>query len=53
MTADASHTMARDGIEVCTFDCYGTLIDWDGGLVMFLYNLALRRGEPPPPNGRV
>ena len=45
--------MARDCIEVCTFDCYGTLIDWDGGLGTFLYDLALRRGEPEPPSGRV
>ena len=44
--------MARDGIDVCTFDCYGTLIDWDGGLGACLYDLALRQGEQDPPNGR-
>src|SRR3954447_3247307 len=26
----------------CTFDCYGTLIDWEGGLGGFLYDYALR-----------
>ena len=26
----------------CTFDCYGTLIDWEGGLGTFLYDYALR-----------
>ena len=32
-------------IRVATFDCYGTLIDWEGGLGSFLYDLALRNGE--------
>ena len=36
---------------VCTFDCYGTLIDWEGGAGSFLYQLALRRGDPAPPPG--
>ena len=45
--------MARNDIQVCTFDCYGTLIDWDGGLGTFLYDLALRRGESEPPIGRL
>src|SRR3954449_6345679 len=27
---------------VCTFDCYGTLIDWEGGVGSFLYDYALR-----------
>ncbi|MDP9366573.1 MAG: haloacid dehalogenase type II, partial [Chloroflexota bacterium] len=33
------------GIWVATFDCYGTLIDWEAGLGTFLYELALRHGE--------
>jgi 2-haloacid dehalogenase len=37
--------------EVATFDCYGTLIDWEGGLGAFLYDLALRNGDPAPPRG--
>jgi 2-haloalkanoic acid dehalogenase type II len=37
----------------CTFDCYGTLIDWEGGLGAFLYEYALRSREPDPPAGRV
>ena len=37
--------------KVATFDCYGTLIDWEGGAASFLYSLA-RRFEPDPPPGR-
>jgi 2-haloacid dehalogenase len=40
-----------DGIRVATFDCYGTLIDWEGGVGSFLYELA-RRHEPDPPPAR-
>jgi len=36
---------------VATFDCYGTLIDWEGGVGAFLYELA-RRHEPEPPPAR-
>jgi 2-haloacid dehalogenase len=36
---------------VATFDCYGTLIDWEGGVGAFLYELA-RRHEPDPPAAR-
>jgi 2-haloacid dehalogenase len=32
-----------DDLRVATFDCYGTLIDWEGGLGSFLYDLALRQ----------
>jgi 2-haloalkanoic acid dehalogenase type II len=38
-------------IKVATFDCYGTLIDWEGGAAGFLYSLA-RRFEPDPPPAR-
>jgi 2-haloacid dehalogenase len=38
-------------IRVASFDCYGTLIDWEGGAAGFLYELA-RRHEPDPPPGR-
>lgn len=44
--------MALAGINVATFDCYGTLIDWEGGAGAFLYDLCLRHGEPSPPPGR-
>ena len=37
-------------IRVATFDCYGTLIDWEGGAAAFLYEIA-RRHEPHPPPG--
>src|SRR3954447_8517085 len=39
-------------MKVATFDCYGTLIDWEGGAASFLYSLARRYEEDPPP-GRV
>jgi 2-haloacid dehalogenase len=39
-------------VKVATFDCYGTLIDWEGGAGGFLYELA-RRHEREPPAGRV
>jgi 2-haloalkanoic acid dehalogenase type II len=34
-----------------TFDCYGTLIDWEGGLASFLYDFALRHEDVPADNG--
>jgi len=34
---------------VATFDCYGTLVDWDGGAAAFLYELARRHEQHPPP----
>ena len=37
--------------DVATFDCYGTLVDWEGGAAGFLYDLALRSGEAEPPPG--
>jgi 2-haloacid dehalogenase len=39
-------------IRVATFDCYGTLVDWEGGLGAFLYELALRHEGQPDDNGR-
>src|SRR3954470_8586803 len=38
--------------SLTTFDCYGTLVDWEGGAAAFLYELALRQGEAAPPPGR-
>lgn len=37
--------MERAPIRVATFDCYGTLVDWEGGAASFLYQLALRNGD--------
>jgi 2-haloalkanoic acid dehalogenase type II len=37
--------------RLATFDCYGTLVDWEGGAAGFLYGIALREGDPDPPNG--
>jgi 2-haloalkanoic acid dehalogenase type II len=34
---------------LATFDCYGTLIDWEAGVGSFLYELARRHEHDPPP----
>ena len=40
--------------KVATFDCYGTLVDWEGGVGAFLYSHALANGVgSPPPGGRL
>ena len=41
------------GYRVATFDCYGTLVDWEGGAASFLYQLAAREGDPDPGPGQV
>jgi len=38
--------------KVATFDCYGTLVDWEGGAAAFLYDLARRNGDFEPGPGR-
>lgn len=38
--------------KVASFDCYGTLVDWEGGAAAFLYDLARRNGEFDPGPGR-
>ncbi|MGH2407584.1 MAG: haloacid dehalogenase type II [Candidatus Limnocylindrales bacterium] len=45
-------SLADLGLRVATFDCYGTLIDWEGGAGGFLYQLALEHGETGPPTAR-
>lgn len=35
-----------DRYDVATFDCYGTLTDWEGGCAQFLYDHALALGQP-------
>ncbi len=39
-------------LTAVTFDCYGTLVDWEGGLGTFLYDLARRAGDRDPGPGR-
>jgi 2-haloalkanoic acid dehalogenase type II len=39
--------------RLATFDCYGTLVDWEGGAGSFLYQLSLRKGDPDPGPGQV
>ncbi len=41
----------NDIIRVAAFDCYGTLVDWEGGLGAFLYSLALKHEDQPRDNG--
>jgi 2-haloacid dehalogenase len=43
--------MDASSLAACTFDCYGTLIDWEGGLGSFLYDYALRQRDDRS-NGR-
>ena len=38
-------------IAVITFDCYGTLVDWEGGLGSFLYQHQLVAGARPLVSG--
>ena len=38
--------------SIATFDCYGTLIDWEGGFGSFLYDKALRHGDAELVPGR-
>ena len=45
--------MSGIDVRVATFDCYGTLIDWEGGIGGFLYSLALRNDDSDPEPGRV
>jgi 2-haloacid dehalogenase len=40
-------------ITTATFDCYGTLVDWEGGIGAFLYDKALRSRVPQLEAGRV
>jgi 2-haloacid dehalogenase len=44
--------MDASSVTTCTFDCYGTLVDWEGGLGTFLYDYALRAGDESAPSGR-
>lgn len=36
--------MVNQDFELITFDCYGTLIDWEGGIVAAFQSEAARRG---------
>ena len=44
--------MRLTDFKALSFDCYGTLIDWEGGLGTFLYDYALRSRDEVA-NGRV
>jgi 2-haloalkanoic acid dehalogenase type II len=45
--------MDRSAIRVATFDCYGTLVDWEGGAAGFLYSLGLRHGDRHLERGQI
>lgn len=38
--------LSFDGVEVLTFDCYGTLIDWETGILEALRSVVDRRSIP-------
>lgn len=40
--------MTLDAIEILTFDCYGTLIDWESGIRESLAELRARHGAATP-----
>jgi len=40
-------------VSTATFDCYGTLVDWEGGVGSFLYDKALRARDGELVPGRV
>src|SRR2546423_15244689 len=42
--------MDTSSLTACNFDCYGTLIDWEGGLGAFLYEKAVRARDPDAVN---
>ena len=44
--------MTEHDLRVATFDCYGTLVDWEGGLGTFLASLSLKYGDPNLEPGR-
>jgi 2-haloacid dehalogenase len=46
---EPSDQAAAGGVRVATFDCYGTLIDWEGGLGAFLYGLELEQASGADP----
>jgi len=39
--------------QVLTFDCYGTLIDWESGILAALHGLLGRHGVAPPGDDRL
>lgn len=41
-------SMRLQDIEVITFDCYGTLIDWEGGAKQTIRELMAKSGAAPP-----
>jgi 2-haloacid dehalogenase len=43
--------MKLSDFDVLSFDCYGTLIDWDSGIYAALRPLLLRAGAEPSPTG--
>lgn len=44
-----THPFSPVGIEAITFDCFGTLIDWESGILSVLRVLCERYGLRPPP----
>jgi 2-haloacid dehalogenase len=40
-------TAALSDFDILTFDCYGTLIDWERGILAALHEVLLKRGITP------
>ena len=46
--AAAARQLAPSAFDVITFDCYGTLVDWEAGILSVLAPLLARHGRRPP-----
>lgn len=44
-----SEQITLDQIEWISFDCYGTLVDWEGAFGSLCYSIGLRNTPDPPP----
>ncbi len=44
-----TNDITLDQIEWVTFDCYGTLVDWEGAFGSLCYSIGLRNTPDPPP----
>jgi len=44
-----TNDITLDQMEWVSFDCYGTLVDWEGTFGSLCYSIALRNTPDPPP----
>ena len=50
--SERTDNMSLSSFEVLTFDCYGTLIDWEGGILRAIGRVLAAHGRQLPP-GRI